>query len=53
MGFEQLAEPKKQLAEEKKSKQRAKQNKSKNTNPVEAVVLIIGKLQRLYPKALP
>ncbi len=53
MGLEQLAELKKQLAEEKKSKQPANQVKTKNTNPVDPVVLIIGKLQRLYPKAFP
>lgn len=53
MGLEQLAELKKQLAEEKKSKQPTKQAKTKNTNPVDPVVLIIGKLQRLYPKAFP
>lgn len=53
MGLEQLAELKKQLAEEKKSKQPANQAKTKSTNPVDPVVLIIGKLQRLYPKAFP
>jgi ProP effector len=53
MGLEQLAELKKQLAEEKKSKQPANQAKTKNTNPVDPVVLTIGKLQRLYPKAFP
>lgn len=53
MGLEQLAELKKQLAEEKKSKQPANQAKTKNTNPVDPVVLIIGKLQKLYPKAFP
>lgn len=53
MGLEQLAELKKQLAEEKKSKQTANKSKNKNSNPVDPVVLIIGKLQRLYPKAFP
>lgn len=53
MGLEQLAELKKQLIEEKKSQQHAKQKISKNTNPVDPVVLIIGKLQKLYPKAFP
>ncbi|WP_018987038.1 ProQ/FinO family protein [Methylophilus methylotrophus] len=53
MGLEQLAELKKQLAEEKKSKQPANKAKTKSTNPVDPVVLIIGKLQRLYPKAFP
>ena len=53
MGLEQLAELKKQLDEEKKSKQLAHKAKNKSTNPVDPVVLIIGKLQRLYPKAFP
>lgn len=53
MGLEQLAELKKQLAEEKKSKQQSNKTKIKNTNPVDPVVLIIGKLQSLYPKAFP
>lgn len=53
MGLEKLAELKKQLAEEKSAQPAAKPNKSKNTHPVEPVVLIIGKLQRLYPKAFP
>lgn len=53
MGFEQLAELKKQLAEEKKPKQPAEHSKNKITQPVDPVVLIIGKLQRLYPKAFP
>lgn len=53
MGLEQLAELKKQLTEEKKSKQPVNQAKTKNTNPVDPVVLIIGKLQKLYPKAFP
>ncbi|WP_019897079.1 ProQ/FinO family protein [Methylotenera mobilis] len=53
MGLEQLAALKKQLAEEKKSEQSANKAKTKNTNPVDPVVLIIGKLQRLYPKAFP
>jgi len=53
MGLEQLAELKKQLAEESKKKQQAKPTKPKNTTPVDPVVLIIGKLQKLYPKAFP
>lgn len=38
---------------ESKKKQQAKPTKPKNTTPVDPVVLIIGKLQKLYPKAFP
>jgi len=53
MGLEKLAELKKQLAEEIKQKQPAKPAKPKNTARVDPVVLIIGKLQKFYPKAFP
>lgn len=53
MGLEKLAELKKQLALEAKSQQPAKQAKPKSATSVDPVVLIIGKLQKLYPKAFP
>lgn len=53
MGLEKLAELKKQLAAEAKPQLPAKQTKPKNSAPVDPVVLIIGKLQKLYPKAFP
>lgn len=55
MGFEQLADLKKQLASENTpEKQVAKQStKAKKLSPVDPVVLVIGKLQKLFPKTFP
>ncbi len=60
MGFEQLADLKKQLAAKAKTERPAQpQAKPKSAprrqqeNPVDPVVLTIGKLQRLFPKAFP
>lgn len=50
MGFEKLADLKKQLSAEVKS---AKTNKLQKTTSVDPVVLIIGKLQRLFPVTFP
>lgn len=50
MGFDQLAELKKRLTAEVKP---AKPIKSKKTAAVDPVVLIIGKLQKLFPKTFP
>ena len=47
MGFEKLADLKKQLSAEIKSA------KSQKTAPVDPVVLTIGKLQKLFPKTFP
>ncbi|MCB5190829.1 ProQ/FinO family protein [Methylobacillus arboreus] len=60
MGFEQLAELKKQLAAKAQAERPAKpQAKPKATasrkpeNPVDPVVLTIGRLQKHFPKAFP
>ena len=60
MGFEQLADLKKQLAAKAKAERPAQQQaKPKATprrqqeNPVDPVVLTIGRLQKLFPKAFP
>lgn len=55
MGFEQLAELKKQLAEESKQAkpQKAEKLKQPKSEPVDKVVLIIGRLQKLFPLAFP
>lgn len=50
MGLEQLAELKKELTAVVKS---AKPIQSKKTASVDPVVLIIGKLQKLFPKTFP
>ena len=58
MGFEQLASLKDQLAQQAKAEKLAKQAK-KNTvparkaAPVDPVVLVIGQLQKHFPKAFP
>jgi ProP effector len=55
MGFEQLAELKKQLAEqvEKTKPQRTVKAKKPKHEPVDKVVFIIGRLQKLFPLAFP
>ncbi|MCB5185842.1 ProQ/FinO family protein [Methylobacillus gramineus] len=62
MGFEQLAELKKQLAATAKTEQPAKpktaatkprQPAKANPNPVDPVVLTIGRLQKHFPKSFP
>ncbi|MFQ6403240.1 ProQ/FinO family protein [Methylophilus sp. 'Pure River'] len=50
MGLEKLADLKKQLSAEAKS---AKPTRSQKTASVDPVVLIIGKLQKLFPKTFP
>jgi ProP effector len=58
MGFEQLASLKDQLAQQAKAEKLAKQPKKKpaparKTEPVDPVVLVIGQLQKRFPKAFP
>jgi ProP effector len=58
MGFEQLASLKDQLAQQAKAENLAKQPKKKTaparrTEPVDPVVLVIGQLQKRFPKAFP
>lgn len=65
MGFEQLAELKKQLAAKAKAERpvnpqpkaqarsKASAPRKQQENPVDPVVLTIGRLQRLFPKAFP
>ncbi len=60
MGFEQLAELKQQLAAKAKAERPAKPHAKtkaaaprKPENPVDPVVLTIGRLQRHFPKAFP
>ena len=60
MGFEQLADLKKQLAAKAKAERPAKPQAKpraaphkQQDNPVDPVVLTIGRLQRLFPKAFP
>lgn len=62
MGFEQLAELKKQLAAKAKTERPAKPQakprtaaprKPEKENPVDPVVLSIGRLQRHFPKTFP
>lgn len=50
MGLEKLADLKKQLSAEAKS---VKPTKSQKTTSVDPVVLIIGKLQKLFPETFP
>lgn len=50
MGFEKLADLKKQLSVEVKA---AKSTKPQKATSVDPVVLIIGKLQKLFPKTFP
>lgn len=62
MGFEQLADLKKQLAAKAKAERPAKPQaqakprsapRKQQENPVDPVVLTIGRLQKLFPKAFP
>ncbi|MCB5188927.1 ProQ/FinO family protein [Methylobacillus caricis] len=57
MGFEQLAELKKQLAATAKAEHPAKPKgvprKPATANPVDPVVLAIGRLQKHFPKTFP
>jgi ProP effector len=59
MGFEQLAELKKQLAKEAAAKPAAKSPHARrapppvNSKPVDPVVHTIGKLQKRFPNAFP
>jgi ProP effector len=58
MGFEQLASLKDQLAQQAQAEKLAKQPKkkpapAKKTEPVDPVVLVIGQLQKRFPKAFP
>ncbi len=58
MGFEQLASLKDQLAQQAKAEKQAKPPRKKpaparKSEPVDPVVLIIGQLQKQFPKAFP
>jgi ProP effector len=58
MGFEQLASLKDQLARQAQAEKLANQPKKKTAftrkaEPVDPVVLVIGQLQRRFPKAFP
>jgi ProP effector len=58
MGFEQLASLKDQLAQQAKAEKLAKQPNKKTAparkaEPVDPVVLVIGQLQKRFPKAFP
>lgn len=59
MGFEQLAQLKEQLAAQARADKALQRNRTKSSKPVKTsppvdpIVLTIGRLQKLFPKAFP